>query len=96
MSVDEQPISLPALYGAPAYARPPAPVAPTPRPFDPDRLPLEVFRTEDDDDFLVAVPAHAYQPSGASSQSRADGDLGNLRPRVFSLRAIAGRLLRGR
>ena len=39
--------ALPKLYGAPAYARPPAiPVAPVDRPFDPDYLPLESEQTE--------------------------------------------------
>lgn len=40
MSVDEQHIAFPKLYKAPAYARPPAPVDPADRPFDPDELPL--------------------------------------------------------
>jgi hypothetical protein len=41
VSVAEQHhLALPKLYGAPAYARPAAPVAHTTRPFDPDDLPL--------------------------------------------------------
>lgn len=41
MSVDEtQHVAFPKLFGAPAYARPPAPAEGTERPFDPDDLPL--------------------------------------------------------
>jgi hypothetical protein len=40
--------ALPRLYGAPAYHRPPRPLAaPVARPFDPDDLPIEAVRTED-------------------------------------------------
>ena len=48
MSIDEQHIALPKLYGAPAYARPPAPVAVTPRPFDPDDLPIVAHQSDDE------------------------------------------------
>jgi hypothetical protein len=41
--------AMPKLYGAPAYARPPVvPVNPIERPFDPDELPLEAERSDDD------------------------------------------------
>jgi hypothetical protein len=41
--------ALPKLYGAPAYARPPAvPAAPVERPFDPDDLPLEAELTSEE------------------------------------------------
>jgi hypothetical protein len=41
VSVDEtQHVAFPKLFGAPAYARPPAPADGTERPFDPDDLPL--------------------------------------------------------
>ena len=98
MSIDERPVALPKLYGAPAYARPPvSPVAPTPRPFDPDQLPLTVYQTEEERRYADLLPAHTYvlgsergdhaDPSGRSG----DG----LRPRFFNLRSIAGRLLGG-
>ena len=95
MSIDERPVALPKLYGAPAYARPTIKVEPTPRPFDPDQLPLQVHQTEDERRYTARLPAHAYastdgqgdQPSGHR------GTPGGLRPRPFSLRAIAGRLL---
>ncbi len=95
MSVDERSVALPKLYGAPAYARPPAPVSPTPRPFDPDQLPLAVFQTEDERRYADHLPAHAYV-LGSERGDRATtsgGGAGGLRPRLFNLRAIAGRLL---
>jgi hypothetical protein len=42
--------ALPKLYGAPAYARRVVPaVVPVERPFDPDDLPLECVRLDEDD-----------------------------------------------
>jgi hypothetical protein len=95
--IDEAPVALPKLYGAPAYARPPTPVAPTPRPFDPDELPLEVDQTEDERDAMVYIAARTYEANGRNRQGQetVGSDSGSLRPRLFSLRAIAGRLLGG-
>jgi len=45
---DEQHMAMPRLYGGPAYSRPPRPVEDLPRPFDPDELPLEAERSEED------------------------------------------------
>jgi len=99
VSVDERPVALPKLYGAPAYARPPAPVAHTARPFDPDLLPLQVFQTEDERTIGEHLPARAYTTAmdlAGDRRSRADGgSSGGLRPRLFNLRTIAGRLLGG-
>lgn len=100
MSIDERPVALPKLYGAPAYARPPVAVALSPRPFDPDQLPLEVYRTEDERRFAEHLPARSYVSAaggGASGPGSSSGgaDQDGLRPRSFSLRAIAGRLLGG-
>ena len=55
MAIDEQHVALPKLYGAPAYARPPRPSADTPRPFDPDDLPIEAVRTDEERDLLPTV-----------------------------------------
>ena len=94
MSIEERHVALPKLYGAPAYARPPAPVAAGPRPFDPDELPLDVFQTEDERDSVAYVAARTYEIHGADRAS--DGaNSGRLRGRPFSIRAIAGRLLGG-
>jgi hypothetical protein len=92
VSIDEQHIALPKLYGAPAYARPPRIVA-TERPFDPDELPLEAFRTEDEREFAEMLPARAYAPGGVDLGRNGHGN--GLRPRSFSLRAITGRLRGG-
>lgn len=95
MSIDERPVALPKLYGAPAYARPTAPVTPSPRPFDPDLLPLQVYQSEEEREYAMRLRAHAYS-SGESVNSDDGGPAGGpLRPRRFRLREIAGRLLGG-
>lgn len=58
---EQQYVALPKLYGAPAYARPPRPVETQERPFDPDDLPLEAFRTGEDS-ALVTSPVVAAGP----------------------------------
>lgn len=100
MSIDEQHIALPKLYGAPAYARPAAPVAVGPRPFDPDELPIEAFRTDEEHDLVSSLPARAWAPGGSVVDGDDHGGGGasqseGLRPRPFRLRGIAGRLLGG-
>ncbi len=45
---DEQHMAMPRLYGGPAYSRPPRPIEEIARPFDPDELPLEAERSEED------------------------------------------------
>jgi len=101
VSIDEQHVALPKLYGAPAYARPAAPVATVARPFDPDDLPIEAFQTEDEREFATSLPARAWAPGGAVVHDIGNGK-GNghsasttLTPRPFSLRGIAGKLLGG-
>ena len=96
MSIDEQHVALPKLYGAPAYARPPAPVETDRRPFDPDQLPIEADQTEEERAFTPMLPARAYAPGGIDlmrSITMGSGSRGELRPRNFSLRTIAGRIL---
>lgn len=99
MSVDERPVALPKLYGAPAYARPPAPVAQSARPFDPDQLPLQVYQTDEERAAAANLPARAYATAsdlaGDPRPWAEGGAAGGLRPRLFNLRAIAGRLLGG-
>ncbi|HET7169906.1 MAG TPA: hypothetical protein VFI69_11970 [Candidatus Limnocylindrales bacterium] len=101
MSIDEQHVALPKLYGAPAYARPPAAVATVPKPFDPDDLPIEAWQTEEDREFAANLPARAWAPGGTVVDQR-DGHASQgghdridraLLPRQLSLRKIAGRLL---
>lgn len=97
MSIEEQHVALPKLYGAPAYSRPAAPVAVTPRPFDPDDLPIVAHQSDDEREISAAITAHAYAADGSLS-SASDGSgsstgASRLQPRSFSLRAIAGRLI---
>ena len=66
VSTDEQHVALPQLYGAPAYARPPAAVSTTERPFDPDELPIEALRTDEEREFTATLPARAYAPGGVT------------------------------
>ena len=99
MSIEEQHIAMPKLYGAPAYARPPMPVETVPRPFDPDELPIEADQTDEEREFAAALPPQAFAPGGIdlgpigrpSETSTSTG----LRPRSFSLRGLAGKVIRG-
>ena len=97
MSIEEQHMALPKLMGAPAYARPAAPVATAPRPFDPDDLPLVVYQSEDEQEFASAIAARAYAADGSLSAgangSGSSTGANRLQPRSLSLRAIAGRLI---
>ena len=97
MSIDEQHIALPKLYGAPAYARPPAPVAVTPRPFDPDDLPIVAHQSDDELEANAYLDARAYAADGSLEFRRRRIRLvdrrDSLQPRSLSLRAIAGRLI---
>jgi hypothetical protein len=87
-------IALPKLYGAPAYARPPAvPVVRSERPIDPDDLPLEMAQTDEDRQLAAQFMGRAdvgTQPSGPPAT--AGQDAAHLRARPFSLSALAGRL----
>jgi hypothetical protein len=82
LAIDEQHVALPKLYGAPAYARPPRPSADVARPIDPDDLPIEAVRTDEERDLISTLP----------SEDRDGGGSPELRPRPLSLRALAGRL----
>jgi hypothetical protein len=99
VSIEEQPhVALPKLVGAPAYARPTQPVAHSPRPFDPDDLPISAFQTDEERRFLEELPARAYAPGGGLIlNGHHDGNGGNpgpaLEPRPFRLRTLAGRIL---
>ena len=98
MSIDEQHVALPKLYGAPAYARPPKLVEAPERPFDPDELPLEAFRTDEEREFVDLLPARAFAPGGVALGRNGHGDNGHapsLRPRPFSLRSITSKFRGG-
>src|SRR4029079_17131899 len=57
---DEHHMALPKLYGAPAYARPAAPVAASPKPFDPDDLPLETYLSDEEREIYTELQARMY------------------------------------
>ena len=84
----QQHMAMPRLMGQPAYARPPrVAVSETERPFDPDDLPLEAFRT-DEERALAAT-----QRTGMNSNGSGDA----LKPSSSGgLRGIAARLLGSR
>jgi hypothetical protein len=97
VSIDEQHVALPKLYGAPAYARPPSTAAIADRPFDPDDLPIEAFQTEEDRAFAATLSARAWAPGGSTIDGGGDRGHANgshhLVGRQLSLRTIAGKLL---
>jgi hypothetical protein len=90
MAVDEEYVAHPRLYGAPAYARPPAPVAPTPLPLDPDDLPITASQTPAEQALAETLLARPYQTVSLAKPVREEP---RLEPRPLFLRALAGRIL---
>jgi hypothetical protein len=66
MVSEEQHMALPRLYGGPAYSRPPRPVEVLARPFDPDELPLEADRTDDDIALVNELNGATWAPASAA------------------------------
>ncbi len=98
MSIDEQHVAMPKLYGAPAYGRPPVPVETVARPFDPDELPIVADQTEEEREFAAALPDEVYAPGGIDLNQAgpaASKTSTGLRPRAFSIRGLAGKIVRG-
>ena len=97
VSIDDQHVAMPKLYGASAYGRPPVPVEKASRPFDPDELPIEAYRTDEEREFSATLPARAYAPGGLDLGSAAGAaettTSTGVRARAFSLRGIAGRII---
>ena len=91
--------AMPKLYGAPAYARPPAlPVDPVDKPFDPDDLPLEAERTNEDAELLEQLTSRTYESVATTAVAAADpAPSSRLRGRPSPLRIrILGRGQDGR
>ena len=88
---------MPKLYGAPAYARPPAvPVAPVDRPIDLDDMPLESERNAEDPEPVGQLEPRPYESLAAEEQPPAANDASaGLHGRPFRLR-IPGRGSNGR
>jgi hypothetical protein len=84
--------AMPKLYGAPAYARPPAvPVAPVDRPIDPDDLPLESERSLEDPEPVGQLEPRSYDAVATAEQPPAENVAStDLHGRPFRLR-IPGR-----
>jgi hypothetical protein len=96
VAIDEQlhHVALPALYGAPAYARPAPIAAQAARPFDPDDLPIEAVQTDEEREILAGLPARSYAAGGAVVRDRElHVAVPSLQPRPLSLKALAGRIL---
>ena len=97
MGTDERHMALPKLYGAPAYARPSAPVVATACPFDPDDLPLETYQSVEEQEILAELQAGVYtggvagDPLAISSGGGREGSP-MLRGRPFRLSSITSRI----
>jgi hypothetical protein len=91
MSLDDEHVAHPRLYGAPAYARPRTAVASTPLPLDPDDLPLAVAQTAEERDLSETLLFRPYQSVSLMRPQRAEP---RPEPESFLLRAVAGRILR--
>jgi len=92
VSIDEHHVALPKLYGAPAYARPRPPVEASPRPFDPDELPISAARTAEEQRIAESLPARPYLAGSQTREDPSSARDGDLNARPFFLRSIAGRL----
>ena len=91
MSVDEEHIAHPRLYGAPAYARPRSAVAPTLMPADPDDLPLAVAQTAEEQRLSETLLVRPYQSISLVRPAPIEP---RLEARPFLRRALTGRILR--
>lgn len=90
MSLEENHVALPKLYGAPAYARPGRLVDEIERPIDPDDLPLETWRTPEEQELATRIVGSPYTPSFAGPSN--GHDQGQLQGRPFRLRALTSRI----
>ncbi len=92
-------VALPGLYGAPAYARPPKPPSDAHRPFDPDDLPIEAYRSPEEREALAGwgtAGGGAYAVSDATSTGgpHSEHDDAVSTPRRFTLRVLTERVRR--
>ena len=88
---DEEHVAHPRLYGAPAYARPAAPVTPTALPLDPDDLPIAVFQTPEEREIAERLITSPYLVAERKPAVTPEPEL---RPQPFLLGTLAGKLLR--
>lgn len=98
MSSEQDPFfAFPALYGAPAYARPPKHVEDADRPFNPDDLPLAADQSEEEsallrDLGLVGRYQGRLAMATVESLRPSSGTAGEPPPRRLSLRVFADRI----
>jgi hypothetical protein len=76
---------MPQLLGAPAYARPPRVVAESPRPLDPDDLPIEAMRSPEDHALLSATYQQPGDDAQATIQPSSQGGLRAVASRLFGV-----------
>ncbi len=93
MSSEENHVALPKLYGAPAYARPPRTIEEIERPIDPDDLPLELDRTDEEHEFASRIAGDMFAPILVTPTNGHNGH-GQLEARPFRLRGLTEKLFR--
>ncbi len=93
MSSEEHHLALPKLYGAPAYARPPRSLEIIERPLDPDDLPLEHHRSDDEHDLVSRMSGSAFAPV-LTAPPEGNGHRRAIQGRPFRLRALTEKLFR--
>jgi hypothetical protein len=91
MTLAEEHVAHPRLYGAPAYARPQSAGAPTELPLDPDDLPLAVAQTPEEQLLAESLPTGPYQSVSLVKPSPAEPQAPT---RPVPLFAFASRILR--
>jgi hypothetical protein len=94
VSSEEQHLALPKLFGAPAYARPPRPVEIVERPIDPDDLPLELHRTDDEHEFVAGLTGSAFAPV-QTVPAKGQRQRHAIQGRPFRLRSLTEKLFQG-
>ena len=95
MSIENQHVAMPRLYGAPATARPAPVVKEAARPFDLDELPIAADLTEDERELIEKLPPEAFLPGGGyvlGSTKDRRVDHGEKPRRGFLLRFLPERL----
>jgi hypothetical protein len=93
VSSEEHHVALPKLFGAPAYARPKAPIEPIERPIDPDDLPIERERSADEVDLAARLTGSSFAPVLTAPPTNGTRH-GQLQGRPFRLRTLTSRLFR--
>ena len=100
MSTDNDHLSLPHLYGAPAHTPRRLAVVPTLPALGPDDLPIENYRSPEDHALALEIIPRSYAGHGIDAVPRppqpSAGEPLLLRGKPLILRALAGRLLRTR